>query len=57
MGNGQPFMYDAVALQDHSSLPYKPFDPKPYSRAAEQTQPLRERRGNGPLVSFNVHPE
>jgi hypothetical protein len=55
MGAHQPFMYDAIKTEGHGS-PYHEFDPKRISREsmAPKPQPVKKE---GPLVSFNQHPE
>lgn len=55
MGGGQPFMYDAIA-KESSNFPRKDFDPRAASRASYALQPQRHRH-DGPLVTFNAHPE
>ncbi|KAI1436168.1 hypothetical protein GGR50DRAFT_653035 [Xylaria sp. CBS 124048] len=50
----QPYMYDS----DHrdSRSPKKEFDPKAVTRASWEVKPKKPKR-NGPLVSFNQHPD
>jgi hypothetical protein len=55
MGAGQPFMYDAVP-KETSRHPYNSFDPKAVSRASLATKASKPK-SDGPLVSFNQHPE
>ncbi|KAI1826005.1 hypothetical protein F4861DRAFT_146598 [Xylaria intraflava] len=54
MGAQQPYMYDS----DHrdSRSPQKEFDPKAVTRASWEVKPKKPKR-NGPLVSFNKHPD
>lgn len=49
MGGNQPYMYENVKTN-------APFDPKAVSRASFQVKPQRQKQ-DGPLVSFNAHPE
>lgn len=55
MGVEPPFLYDAVK-KDTTRYSYKEFDPKAVSRASMQSQPQNPKK-DGPLVSFNKHPE
>ncbi|KAI9736061.1 MAG: hypothetical protein M1818_006237 [Claussenomyces sp. TS43310] len=55
MGNGQPFMYDAVP-RDSPRHPYSSFDPRAASRASLAPTPSRPK-SEGPLLSFNQHPD
>lgn len=54
MGAKQPFLYEA-ALHD-SRFPISTFDPKAVTRASIAPKPPRPNH-EGPLVSFNRHPE
>ncbi|KAI0597960.1 hypothetical protein F4775DRAFT_558295 [Biscogniauxia sp. FL1348] len=54
MGFDQPFMYDAP--RGDSRSPERKFDPKAITRASWEPQPKKPKR-NGPLVSFNRHPD
>ena len=54
MGAEAPFLYDAV--KSDSSRPYSAFDPKAVSRASLTPKPPRPK-SEGPLISFNQHPE
>ncbi|KAI1186228.1 hypothetical protein F5B17DRAFT_369279 [Nemania serpens] len=54
MGVQQPYMYDS-ARRD-SNLPEKEFDPKAVTRASWEVKPKKPKK-NGPLVSFNRHPD
>ena len=54
MGVQQPFLYDAVKTDSRS--PYSDFDPKAVSRASLTPKAPRPKQ-DGPLVSFNQHPE
>ncbi|CAJ2513760.1 Uu.00g018790.m01.CDS01 [Anthostomella pinea] len=49
-----PYLYDSDRRD--SQLPEKPFDPKAVTRASWEPQPKKPKR-NGPLVSFNRHPD
>ncbi|KAH9887822.1 hypothetical protein F4778DRAFT_756325 [Xylariomycetidae sp. FL2044] len=52
-----PYMYDAVS-RDSWTLPEKEFDPKAVTRASWEPQPRKKKsKQDGPLVSFNRHPE
>ena len=55
MGVEPPFIYDSVK-KDTTRHSYKDFDPKAVSRASMQSQPQKPKK-DGPLVSFNKHPE
>jgi len=55
MGAGQPFMYDAVP-KDRSTHSYSSFDPRAVSRASLTPKPEKPKQ-DGPLISFNQHPE
>lgn len=58
MGVQPPFIYDAVKSERSKNLPYNDFDPKAVTRASFQTARSSPRRKQeGPLVSFNQHPE
>lgn len=48
-------MYDAVPKQT-TQHPYNDFDPKAVSRASLTPKAPRPKQ-DGPLVSFNQHPE
>lgn len=57
MGASQPYMYSATPSFEDSRFPSSPFDPKAITRASyEQRSPPKPKR-EGPLVSFNRHPE
>jgi hypothetical protein len=56
MGAQQPFMYQPVENQNER-LPYKAFDPKAVTRASMQPRPQKKKKQEGPLISFNRHPE
>lgn len=49
MGTQPPFLYEDVRSS-------KTFDPRAVSRASLQPKPLRPKQ-DGPLISFNAHPE
>jgi hypothetical protein len=53
-GFNQPYMYDTDRRD--GGLPMKEFDPKAVTRASWEPQPKKKKQ-NGPLVSFNKHPE
>lgn len=50
-----PFMYQAVK-KDDDRFPTTPFDPKAVTRASWEAKKLKPKP-DGPLVSFNRHPE
>ncbi|KAI0387597.1 hypothetical protein F5Y04DRAFT_267700 [Hypomontagnella monticulosa] len=54
MGVQQPYMYDSDRRD--SRLPEKPFDPKAVTRASWEPKPKKPKQ-NGPLISFNRHPD
>ena len=57
MGAQQPFLYQSERYGDmYDGFPATPFDPKAVTRASFQTQRPRPKP-DGPLVSFNRHPE
>ncbi|CZR62234.1 uncharacterized protein PAC_12131 [Phialocephala subalpina] len=49
-----PYLYDAVKTDRNA--PYREFDPHAISRASFQAKP-RMKKPEGPLVSFNQHPD
>ncbi|KAH7631388.1 hypothetical protein B0T09DRAFT_134234 [Sordaria sp. MPI-SDFR-AT-0083] len=57
-GNTQPFLYDydPVRYSTDDRLPPKLFDPKAITRASFE-RPKPKPKPDGPLVSFNVHPD
>ncbi|KAK3398515.1 hypothetical protein B0T20DRAFT_411338 [Sordaria brevicollis] len=57
-GNSQPFLYDydPVRFSTDDRLPPKLFDPKAITRASFD-KPKPKPKPDGPLVSFNVHPD
>ncbi|KAI5868618.1 hypothetical protein GGS23DRAFT_609309 [Durotheca rogersii] len=55
MGIQQPFMYDSDRRDSLS--PEKPFDPKAVTRASWGPPPQRPKKKDGPLISFNRHPD
>jgi hypothetical protein len=55
MGAEQPYLYDPVIRED-INRPYTNFDPKAVSRASFAPNPPKQKK-DGPLVSFNQHPE
>jgi hypothetical protein len=55
MGGSQPpFLYQPVKNDDR--FPATPFDPKAVTRASYEAKKPKPKP-NGPLVSFNRHPE
>lgn len=55
MGAQQPYLYDDDRRDSRS--PDKPFDPKAVTRASWQPKPKKKKKQDGPLISFNRHPE
>ncbi|KAI0840833.1 hypothetical protein F5Y06DRAFT_231537 [Hypoxylon sp. FL0890] len=55
MGAQQPYMYDPDRRDSRS--PEKPFDPKAVTRASWEPQPKKKKKQDGPLISFNRHPD
>lgn len=58
-GHQQPYMYTPTTYDDvgnYPSSPSKPFDPKAVTRASWEPTPPKPKH-EGPLVSFNQHPE
>ena len=55
MGVQPPYLYDPVRTEGSRS-PYKEFDPKAVTRASQTPKPRRQKP-DGPLISFNQHPE
>ncbi|KAG9238869.1 hypothetical protein BJ875DRAFT_366999 [Amylocarpus encephaloides] len=55
MGVQPPYLYDAIRTEGSKS-PHKPFDPKAVTRASQTPKPPRKKQ-EGPLVSFNQHPD
>lgn len=57
-GTSQPFLYDydPVRYSTDNRLPPKLFDPKAITRASFD-KPKPKPKPDGPLVSFNVHPD
>lgn len=49
-----PFLYDPV--KQDVSRPYNDFDPKAVTRASRTPKPPKPKQ-EGPLISFNQHPE
>jgi hypothetical protein len=54
MGVQPPFLYDPV--KQDSSRPYRDFDPRAVTRAS-LTPKAPKPKHEGPLISFNQHPE
>jgi hypothetical protein len=54
MGVEPPFLYDAVKADSRN--PHTEFDPKAVSRASFTPKAPRPKQ-DGPLISFNQHPE
>lgn len=59
MAFSQPYMYSPTSYDDYgdSRFPSKPFDPKAVTRASWEPKSPPKPRPEGPLVSFNRHPE
>ncbi|CAL3965437.1 unnamed protein product [Diplocarpon coronariae] len=55
MGVRPPYLYDAIKTEGPRS-PYHEFDPKAVTRASNTPKPRRPKH-EGPLVSFNQHPD
>ncbi|PBP22330.1 hypothetical protein BUE80_DR006876 [Diplocarpon rosae] len=55
MGIQPPYLYDAIKTEGPRS-PYHEFDPKAVTRASNTPKPRRQKH-EGPLVSFNQHPD
>ena len=55
MGSQPPFLYNVVNPESPRN-PYNSFDPKAVSRASLTPKAPRTKQ-NGPLISFNKHPE
>ncbi|CAM1511106.1 Fc.00g086190.m01.CDS01 [Cosmosporella sp. VM-42] len=55
MGAQQPYLYSA-ASQSNSRFPEPRFDPKAVTRASWEPKPRRPKQ-DGPLISFNRHPD
>jgi hypothetical protein len=58
MGAQQPFLYQSERFGDdmYDGFPSTPFDPKAVTRASFQAKRPRPKP-DGPLISFNRHPE
>ncbi|EEY18224.1 conserved hypothetical protein [Verticillium alfalfae VaMs.102] len=56
MGVQQPFLYEAMGSRG-SSLPEKSFDPKAVTRASYTPKAPKPKKHDGPLISFNRHPD
>ncbi|KAE8444484.1 hypothetical protein EG329_000468 [Mollisiaceae sp. DMI_Dod_QoI] len=56
MGAQPPFLYDAIKTEGSRS-PYREFDPHAVSRASRAPKPPPMKKPEGPLVSFNQHPD
>lgn len=54
MGAQQPYMYSAQ--RNDGRFPETTFDPKAITRASWEPKP-KKPKPEGPLVSFNRHPE
>ncbi|KAL0944192.1 uncharacterized protein CTRU02_202079 [Colletotrichum truncatum] len=52
----QPFLYNAVSHNHDPRFPEPKFDPKAVTRASWEPKP-RKPKPNGPLVTFNRHPD
>lgn len=55
MGTHQPYMY-SFAQGNDTRFPETKFDPKAITRASWEPKPKKPKH-EGPLVSFNRHPE
>ncbi|KAI1763773.1 hypothetical protein GGR53DRAFT_496466 [Hypoxylon sp. FL1150] len=55
MGAQLPYLYDADRRDSMS--PEKPFDPKAVTRASWEPKPKKKTKQDGPLVTFNRHPD
>ncbi|RDW92026.1 hypothetical protein BP5796_01420 [Coleophoma crateriformis] len=56
MGVQPPFLYDAVP-RESSKYPQSNFDPKAVSRASMSPPRTPRPKSEGPLISFNQHPD
>ncbi|KAI1323006.1 hypothetical protein F5Y16DRAFT_384901 [Xylariaceae sp. FL0255] len=54
MGAQQPYLYDSGRADPRS--PQKEFDPRAVTRASWEPKPKKPKK-NGPLISFNRHPD
>ncbi|KAK6063325.1 hypothetical protein SCUP234_11838 [Seiridium cupressi] len=54
-GFDQPYLYDSD--RQSNVLPSKDFDPKAVTRASWEPQPKKKSKQDGPLLSFNRHPD
>ncbi|KAL8382549.1 hypothetical protein RB595_006364 [Gaeumannomyces hyphopodioides] len=55
-GSQQPFLYDQEKFND-ARFPPATFDPKAVTRASWEVKPPPKPKPNGPLVTFNQHPD
>lgn len=55
-GANQPYMYNRFDSFDDARFPASSFDPKAVTRSSWEPRPAKPRH-EGPLVSFNRHPE
>ncbi|KAI1775215.1 hypothetical protein F4818DRAFT_42404 [Hypoxylon cercidicola] len=55
MGTQPPYLYDPETRNSFS--PEKPFDPKAITRASWEPKPKPKKKQDGPLISFNRHPD
>ncbi|KAL8352403.1 hypothetical protein RB601_002627 [Gaeumannomyces tritici] len=55
-GAQQPFLYDQEKYND-ARFPPATFDPKAFTRASWEVKPPPKLKPNGPLVTFNQHPD
>ena len=55
MGAHQPYLYEAEKFSDQR-FPTSTFDPKAVTRASWEPKPQKPKQ-DGPLISFNRHPE
>jgi hypothetical protein len=56
MGGGQPYLYNPPATYTPWD-PYNGFNPKAISQASLAPKPPSQPKPEGPLVSFNRHPD
>lgn len=55
-GAHQPYMYNRFDSFDDARFPTSSFDPKAVTRSSWEPKPVKPKH-EGPLVSFNRHPE
>lgn len=54
--SGAPYMYNRFDSFDDARFPTSSFDPKAVTRSSWEPKPAKPKH-EGPLVSFNRHPE